>query len=519
MSRGVRRLRDLSVPALLLLGAAALIGAILAGDAWLPDPSPAQVATVDWDIDAGTVHCPVTVAVAEDDEEEPPEEAATISIAAGAEPSAVEVVQDGTVLTAETVEPDSRLTVEVDATAAVDVGWRDAPVAVTWHRADTRTVGGPCIDGAASTVYFAGVNTSLGSSARLHLANPFGIDAVVRVWYGTSDGRRDLVRTDNVAVPSGQTEVLDLVDLQPEQPELGVVVETLAGRVIGQVEVDRVRLDGDASGAQGRTLIEPVTEPAVIWRLAGARENENWTGAVTVFNPSDRQAAVVVRTTDPAADDPAEQILIPAGATERISLADRAEEDRFAVTVESVNDVGVILAGVEANPASGRPGYSVRPGTPVTATSWLYAGLAGDRVEELAVFNPGAEDVTVTVTVDGQPLADWEQQTVEAFSVAFVGDIDAPARVTADGPVVVDAFSAFDEGGDRSHVLFTAFALRDLSVATLPVARTPVLATEPVLPPGSVLDDDDDGRAFRRFDDLGGDDDEAADDDDEDAED
>ncbi len=479
-------------PIALLIVAVLAAGGLVAADAAVAPAEPGTPEGQPWEIDAGTAHCPVTT------EAEGAE--ARVVLAASGE-AEVAVRQDGDVVEELALDIGERGEVDVDPARLVDVAWRGEPVVATWHVEDATAAAGPCPETPASTWRLAGIDTSLGSEARLHLANPYRVDAVAQVRFGTADGPVDLVRTQNVVVPAGETEVLDLVELQPEEPELGVTVETLAGRVLAQGEVERERLPEDDTGVVGRALVPAVVEDGVLWQFATVRADDNWDGALAVYNPSDRQAAVVVRPTSPAGDAVSEEILVPAGSVDRIPLDGRSEDGQFGVVLESINDVGVVAVRVEGNPAGGRTGYTVSPGTARATETWLVPGTAGERDDSLALLNPGAQAVSVTVIADGATVEGWQDRRLEPDTREVIGDVDLPALVYADGLVVAEQLSALADGDDLGRLSGLGVPLREEERTGLGVRRAPALAFEPLLPPGEdLVDDDDEAPSLRDLD-------------------
>jgi|GEM_PF-2808044 len=473
-------------PIALLVVAVLAAGGLLAADAAVAPAEPSAPAGQAWEVDAGTAHCPVTT--------EAEEAEARVVVAASGEAEVV-VRQDDDAVEELDLDVGERAEVDVDPTRLVEIAWRGEPVAATWHVEDATSAAGPCPETPSSIWRLAGIDTTLGSEARLHLANPYRVDAVAQVRFGTADGPVDLVRTQNVVVPAGQTEVLDLVDLQPEEPELGITVETLAGRVLAQGEVERERLPEDDTGVVGRALVPAVTEDGVLWQFATVRADDNWDGALAVYNPSDRQAAVVVRPTSPAGDAVSEEILVPSGSVERIDLDGRSEEGQFGVVLESINDVEVVAASVEGNPEGGRTGYTVTPGTARANDTWLVPGTAGERDDSLALLNPGAEAVSVTVIADGATVEGWQDRSLDPDSIEVLRDIDLPALVYADGLVVAEQLSALSDGDDLGRLSGLGAPLREEERTGLGVRRDPALAFAPLLPPGEDLIEADDDEA------------------------
>ena len=476
----------------LVLAALGALGLLIADEAVGSPPSPPEEVVELPQVDRGVRYCPVTAAE---------DETATLVLATGTQAAEATVVRYGAAgpqsdeLRA--LDPGERVEVALDddAQRPVSVEWRGGPLAVSWHVEGERDAGGPCLTTPAQDWHLAGIDTALGAEARLHLFNPFSVDAVVRVRFGTPEGRVDLARTDNVVVPAGGTEVLDLVDVQPEETELGVTVETLAGRVVASAEVDRARIDEDDEGPEGRTVVPAVDEPATTWHLPLVNEDgDSWRSHVAVYNPTDRETAVTIHTSDPLEDAARAEYSVPPGGTRRIDVSDYAETSAFAALVETVTDVPVVVVGTETFLDSDRSGHTVQQATAQVSPTWVVPGGVGERAEHVAVHNPGGDPVEVDIIAGGEPVDEWEGLTFEAnerrtLSLADVGDPAWPIVIEADGDVSVGLVSSLEDGDDLGRLLGLAFgpAAGDLPAEPVVVRRDPALATEPVRPPD--LDD------------------------------
>ena len=445
---------------MLLLALAVVIGsAVVAADALLAPPGTAASPGVE-EVDAGDVrisYCPV---VADEDE--------TVSVivaAVGDEPSEVSLERflssdgdaggAGAATEPETLQPGERRVTELETPVPVEVTARGGQVVSAWRVSGQRSATGTCDVDPAPQLHVAGLDTGQGSTAWVHLFNPFSVDAVVRFTFGTDEGPADLVSTENIAVEAGQVTSVDLTELQPEQPELGLTVETLAGRVVAQGEVERLRVDADDEGPQGRALLPATSAPVAGAHFAHAADGNAWSSYLSVYNPNDREAAVRVRTTDLDPASSPEEISVRAGGVARVDLAGRSEDLTFAAVVESLNDLPLVVSRYEGN--TGRPpGVAVPLGAGEAHTRWATAGTMGERDERLSVHNPGTDAVEVTVTAAGEPVEGWQQRSVEANERVWVpdagGEIAWPAVLEATGPVAVEVVSAYtipDEDAER----------------------------------------------------------------------
>ena len=427
----------LVVAGLLVAGAVALD--VLAEPAEMPAAEPVAIEAPS----RGVLHCPVTA--------EEGETARLAVAAAGDEPSAVTVLryEGGTPARNEPVEvapgDEHVLALEVEtAERPVGVTWEGGPAVATWAVAGRAAA--PCEASAVPMWHVTGFDTTAQNEGFLHLFNPFAADAVVRVTFGTPTGPVALVLTDNVLVPARSSIRLDLNEYEPEQDDLAVTVEVLAGRAVAQGEL---RMDPTANqpGPRGRTLLPAVPAAEMQWAFGYARWAENDASWLSLYNPGDREAAVEVRVSDPLPDEAVRlrELAVPAGGVVRVELDEVSAGSDFGVAVAVLNDVPVVAARmVHAQRGQAEDVAASVGRTP--GASWALAGGRADaRLSSLNLYNPGAEPVRVRVEAGAGSPSEWA--AVDVAPNSRVGlDLDeagadrtsVPLRVTADGDVVAD---------------------------------------------------------------------------------
>lgn len=431
--------------------------------------------------DAGTWYCPATA-----DEGE----SATVSAAAvGDEASTITVVRyrDGRSHPDEPVDvaPGDQLEVSLDGDAArspVSVRWEGGPAVASWRVEDESAGGATCVSTPSETWHVGGFDTAGDSSSTLHLFNPFTVDAVVRVTFATPEGPVSLLRTDDVVVESGSSQQLDLGEFQPEQPDLGVTVEVLTGRLVAQGEL--TLQDGEE-----RALIPATPEASLEWAVPYARVDGASSSWLSVVNPGEREAAVELVVSQPRSDGPiGSEMSVPAGGVRRIDLAEFSEAREFGVAVRSVNGVDVAVSRLTSlGTAHGRRGLAASATTRAAERQALAGGGAGDRQGLISVYNPGAEEVDVDFNAGGATPSDWSGITLPPNGWTSVALHDAgperpsiPVVVEATGPVVAGLRSHSSSGGLRlwsdAGAPSAAWTGRD----TRPrVRRDPTLSTTP----------------------------------------
>lgn len=431
--------------------------------------------------DAGTWYCPATAGEGE---------SVTVSAAAvGDEPSTITVVRyrDGRPQPDEPIDvaPGDQLEVSLDGEAAmapVSVRWEGAPAVASWRVEDESAGGATCVSAPSETWHIGGFDTAGDSTSTVHLFNPFTVDAVVRVTFATPEGAVSLLRTDDVVVESGSSEKLDLGEFQPEQPDLGVTVEVLTGRLVAQGEL---RMED----SEERALIPATPEASLEWAVPYARVDGASSSWLSVVNPGEREAAVELVVSQPRSDGPiGSEMSVPAGGVRRIDLAEMSEAREFGVAVRSVNGVDVAVSRLTSlGTAQGRRGLAASAASRAAERQALAGGGAGDRQGLLSVYNPGAEEVEVDFRAGGATPADWSGIAVPPNGWTSVALRDAgperasiPVVVESTGPVVAGLRTHSSSGGLRlwsdAGTPSTSWTGRE----TRPrVRRDPTLSTTP----------------------------------------
>jgi hypothetical protein len=444
--------------ALVLGMLAVLIAATVAADRVVAAPSaPTAEFTERIDVDSGTWYC-VPLARAD--------ETATLTIAAvGDERSRVTVQNiaegEATFADAGRRELAPRETVELEIPGGelppgAVVRWRGGPVTVSWEATadDGQRLGSTCTSSPSPRWLVSGANTVVGSNARLYLFNPFETDAVVQVAFATPEGRQDLVSSENLPVPAREIVTVDLNELQPEQPDLGVIVEVDAGRVIatglqrfGQPDLPEVELEGaelspDPSEPDGRTVLHAMPSDATSAGFAYAAAGESTASWITIVNPSNRPARLSVAASDQVSGEAVTQeLVVGPESSDRIELDGLSSSPNFGVSLTSTNDVGFVAHGFMAltgdDPAV-NSFAGVDQADPIGVAATAPAGTA----PELALYNQGTAPATASIRVGGTVPDDWfalelgpgEMQLLE-FADAGIDDGGAPVVVTADQPL------------------------------------------------------------------------------------
>jgi hypothetical protein len=288
----------------------------------------------------------------------------------------------------------------------------------------------------------------------LYLFNPFETDAVARVAFATPEGRQDMVSSENLSVPAREVVTVDLNELQPEQPDLGVIIEVDAGRVVatglqrfGQPDLPDVELEGaelstDPSAPEGRAMLHAMPSDATAAGFAYAASGERTTSWITVVNPNTRPTRLAVSGSDQiSGESTAQEVVVGPESSGRIDLEGLSSSPNFGVTLTSLNDVGFVAHGFMALTGDD-PGVSSFAGTGEADPIGVAAIAPSGTGPEIALYNPGTAAAMASISVGGTVPDDWSALELGAgemqlltFADAGVDDGGAPVIVTADQPV------------------------------------------------------------------------------------
>lgn len=387
-------------PTMLLWAVAAVAVLGLVADAFMGPPAPLRFAAESQEVPlAGTWYCPVVVGH---------EETATLSIAAvGDRPSIVTVERyaEGESVADPAVQltPGDQIDIPLppgQATTPLRVRWLNGPAVASWRLETGDAASANCLAAPSRTWYVAGLDTAAGARSFLQLFNPFGVDAVARVVFSTSEGVVPLVLTDNILVPAGTTYRMPLNEFQPEQADLGAAVAVLAGRLVATGEI----FDG-----RGHALVEAVPAATLEASFAFGKSDRGTTSWLSIMNPNPEEALVEVRVSDPRPDAPGlSDVAIPPGATVRVDLAEQSSQSDYGVMVASLNDQPVVVVrGMAVRTSTGRQGLALSTSRGTSNVWALPGGGTGTRQTRVNLYNPGPEAVSVTVETTGGGLPEW----------------------------------------------------------------------------------------------------------------
>lgn len=164
--------------------------------------------------------------------------------------------------------------------------------AAEWASYDGRSAAGLaagwCLRAAADW-WFAGVDTSVGTSTSLVLLNASPSTAVVDVAVFGRSGPVDVPGGRGIAVSARSERVIDLAGFAPGRASLGVHVRATTGRIVAAVRTSRLR----ALTPTGVDWVPEAHRPATSL-VVGAAAGGSTSHHLVVVNPGDRQAVVRV---------------------------------------------------------------------------------------------------------------------------------------------------------------------------------------------------------------------------------
>ncbi|HVM41341.1 MAG TPA: DUF5719 family protein [Acidimicrobiia bacterium] len=370
---------------------------------------------------------------------------------AGEEPvrASVTVLSDGTVEGRERVEVKPRSRVQVRVADVAPVANPGVVVEIFGGGAAVEHVlegGGdlatsPCARRPSTRWMFAGGTTVRGARDELHLLNPFDEDAIVDMAFYSEDGASRPQDLQAFVVPARSRVSVMVHDHVLRKRLVAAEVQARVGRIVAE----RTTQFTGGGGRRGLALALGATESAPNWAfpegLVGARVIEE----IWIFNPGRTDTEVEV-TAEPADGGVAEPQVVPVPSRSAVAVRINKvlEEGAHAVFVQAIGSADVVAQqAIVARTGSPRIGFSVAPGIPRASTRWVFpAGSADDVHDEwITVRNPGAEDVSFTISVLAGGVAlvpeGLGNLTVEAGSRRAVRMGDALKR--SDLPVLVEA--------------------------------------------------------------------------------
>ncbi|MEP6667222.1 MAG: DUF5719 family protein, partial [Nocardioidaceae bacterium] len=185
--------------------------------------------------------------------------------------------------------------------------------------------------------WFNGLDTSVGSTARLVLSNPTPAVAVVDLKFYGPDGVVKSVGARGIPVAPQSRQSLDLAKFAPGLDAVTLHVLANRGRVTAAINVSRVT----GATASGSDWISPASAPSTDL-LVNPGDSGPGEQRLVVTNPGRREALVQVRVLDaggPFTPTDLKDIQIKPGRTEVVDISDITQNSSAALNVTSTVEV------------------------------------------------------------------------------------------------------------------------------------------------------------------------------------
>jgi len=308
----------------------------------------------------------------------------------------------------------STTTRPIEAVEPVAVEGFGSPVAAaTSHFVDARvgragsvegTGAGNCATDASRTWYFPNGDSSVATDYRLVVANPFPDEAVVRIDFLTSEGDETSAQLSEVAVASGEVEVVSISDAAIPQDLLSVRLHSARGRVIAWKALWTTPEDQPP----GLEFTLGATAPATEWYFPAGEVSDRAQQAITVMNPNEEESSVsVALSTDeePVQSSKLIEVAVAPQSSRRLVIPDRLDARTgnvggISAVVSVDNEVPVVAESTTTFDDDAMTGRITEVGSTEASDRWLVAPPSPEPTTDLLVLqNPTTEEVTVNVVI------------------------------------------------------------------------------------------------------------------------
>lgn len=251
--------------------------------------------------------------------------------------------------------------------------------------------------------YFADGSTAKDATLTLALFNPFPEDAIADLNFATDQGRATPADFQGLVVQGRSVRMVDIGEHVRRRESVATTVTVRSGRLVA----DQVQVRGAVSA--GTSLARGAPDLGSTWFFPNGLVSANTGDALTVYNPSGKEAEVEVDVDlDRGSAEPFELTVPPAG-TAQLVLAQEAripKDTSFSLTVRSGNGVPVAVQRTLVTAPPDRSGRSDSVGASRAARRWATAaGTATEDVDEwITVQNVTSHAATVSIRAlaDGQ---------------------------------------------------------------------------------------------------------------------
>ena len=197
--------------------------------------------------------------------------------------------------------------------------------------------------------WFAGLDTTAGSSSALVLVNPDNEDVVVTVHGFGPEGALDAGEGRRLLVRAESRTVVDLNLAFPAQPALVVQVGLAEGRVAASVQAWSVKADS----SRGRSFAAPVAQPVTSGAIVGLRD-QSPVALLQLLAPQEDATVTVRLSTRGGTSDlaGADRVVLTAGKVQTISLAPMLSDKATSLVIESSHPVVAAVRQISELPGA-----------------------------------------------------------------------------------------------------------------------------------------------------------------------
>jgi hypothetical protein len=308
----------------------------------------------------------------------------------------------------------------------------------------------PCSTTASGSWYVAEGTTTIDSTYRLLVLNPFPDDAIVDVSFAADDGFRGPTALQGWVVKARSLRVIDVdAAIQRDQLVSASVVARNGRVVVGRFQT--------LPYSPRKGLVATLAEPSAgsQWWFADGRKGAGVSERVILYNPldTDSSADVTVFPADPATGGPIPlKYTIPSKQRVEVDLSSLEQVPAGPHSIAVVTDAArpVVAERVLDLVGKDRTATTVQAGSRVPASRW-YVPMAAPAggTNTLTVVNVTGVDTSLGVSslsaAGETPVPDLQNVQVPAGGAIQIalqdhGVAGQPVVVTADGQVVVEQF-------------------------------------------------------------------------------
>jgi Family of unknown function (DUF5719) len=263
---------------------------------------------------------------------------------------------------------------------------------------------GNCATDASRNWYFPNGDSSVATDYRLVVANPFPDEAVVQIGFLTSEGEETSAQLSEVAVASGQVEVVSVSGASVPQDLLSVRLRSARGRVIAWKAL-WTKPEGQPPGFEF-TLGAPA--PDTEWYFPAGEVSDRAQQTITVMNPNEEESSVsVALSTDegPVQSSRLIEIAVAPQSSRQLVIPNRLEARRrnvggISAVVSVDNEVPVVAESTTTYDDDEMSGRITEVGSADVSDRWLVAPPSLEpTTDSLVLQNPTTEETTVNVVI------------------------------------------------------------------------------------------------------------------------